>query len=153
MKNIIKKTLSFFVLAVIISALFVGCGSDKGTVFESDGFQYTVYTDHAELIAYIGEGSDVVVPDSLKSEKVTVLGEGLFKNRSNIKSVTLPQTVKTIKAEAFSRCTGLTLIELPERVETVENGAFSFCTGLKTVKLLSTLKNLPENAFYQCLNL
>ena len=76
MKNIIKKTLSFFVLAVIISALFVGCGSGEGTVFESDGFQYKVYADHTELISYIGDGGDIAVPDSLKGEKVTVLGEG-----------------------------------------------------------------------------
>ena len=65
----IKKVLSFFVLIIMVFSLFAGCKGGKGTVFESDGFQYKVFSDHTELMAYIGSASVVTVPDSLKGKK------------------------------------------------------------------------------------
>ena len=127
MKNILIKTVSTVVVFVLLATVFVGCGGKDGTVFESDGFKYKVYSDHVELIEYVGNGGKVTVPDSLKGEPVTVLAEGLFKNRSNITEITIPSSVTDIQAEAFSHCTALTVVNVPEGVKTMGTGVLSIC--------------------------
>ena len=55
--------------------------------------------ENNRLVAYLGEGGNVVVPDG-----VVAIGAGAFKNNSTISSVTLPASVVTIEAEAFAGC-------------------------------------------------
>ncbi|MBR5644656.1 MAG: leucine-rich repeat domain-containing protein [Salinivirgaceae bacterium] len=56
--------------------------------------------EKTKLTAYIGEGGDVVVP-----ETVTSIGTDAFYNCSNITTITIPITVDSIGAYAFSGCT------------------------------------------------
>ena len=61
-----------------------------------------IYSDAGEtkLTAYIGEGGDVVIP-----ETVTSIGTDAFYKCSNITTITIPITVDSIGAYAFYGCT------------------------------------------------
>ena len=57
-----------------------------------------------------------------------------FYNNTNLKSVTIPNTVKKIGDNAFYNCRGLTSITVPSSVTKIGDWTFGSCGGLKTVK-------------------
>ena len=84
--------------------------------------------------------SEVDIPDS-----VSRLGESAFFECYTLKSIKLPNGIKTIPADAFWHC-GLEEIILPNQLETIEEGAFCGCE-IKTVELPNSLKNIRSWAF------
>ena len=61
----------------------------------------------------------------------------------------IPDTVETIKTEAFMYARSLTSVKITANVKTIEAGAFRGCSSLDTVEFLdeSTLKRIEKNAF------
>ncbi|MGM9936809.1 MAG: leucine-rich repeat protein, partial [Candidatus Ornithomonoglobus sp.] len=82
------------------------------------------------LIAYAGDDSNVVIPDTVK-----IIGESAFAYNDNIKQVTIPDSVTKISSKAFAYCQGITEITIPASVTKLEEYAFSNCTQLKDVTL------------------
>lgn len=60
---------------------------------------------------------------------------------------TVPDTVRSIRANAFYLCGNLRLITLNEGLEKVGDKAFLKCTGLESLTLPSTLKEIGTDAF------
>ena len=64
-----------------------------------------------------------------------MLGTYLFYgNESNVTSVKIPNTVTSINALAFQKCTGLTSLTLPNDITEIGDGAFNGCSNLNTVR-------------------
>lgn len=62
-------------------------------------------------------------------------------------TIVLPETVKTIRENAFYRCSNLYSITFNEGLEVIGNKAFIKCGNLAEIKLPSTLKELGADAF------
>lgn len=106
---------------------------------------------------------------------ITKIGEGAFKSRKGLTSVTLPESCTVIDSYAFENCTALTDINFPEKLELIGRnafynssitslklsqpglhvGSFAFtdCHQLKSVEITSTDFDLMEWAFANCENL
>ena len=69
---------------------------------------------------------------------------------SNIHSVTIPQSVKSIGREAFYKCDGLESLTINGAIDTMGYRAFSNCTSLTTLKLGEHIKTIGDNAFNGC---
>lgn len=86
--------------------------------------------EEAFLMTERGEGED---PAALKyvtfNEGLTEIGTRAFSGCTEISSLNLPKSLKTIKEEAFSGCTSLSGVRLLEgnELETIEKNAFSGC--------------------------
>ena len=76
-----------------------------------------------------------------------------FKGCTSLKSVTLPDTLKSIGSYAFEKCTSLESVTIPGSVKTIDNEAFYECTGLKSVKFLEGIESIGSRAFWKCGNL
>lgn len=74
------------------------------------------------------------------------------KNKS-IKSVTIPEGVKTIGEYAFLNCKSLQEIILPWSLEAVEKYAFSGCKKLCKVCFYESIKYIGERCFNNCSSL
>lgn len=71
--------------------------------------QYTI--DNAGTItAYYGPGGDVPIPDQVGTVPVTGIGAKAFAGNTYLTNITIPATVTTIEAGAFTGCTGLKLM-------------------------------------------
>ena len=68
-------------------------------------------------------------------------------------SVSLPDTLKTVGAYAFSRCAGLTRVSIPGNVTKINGYAFENCTGLAEVVLPEGVTRLNEHTFAYCSSL
>ena len=85
---------------------------------------------------------NVVIP-----EEFNVIGEGAFKGRTDIYSVTLHDNVRKISKEAFSGCSNLRSIISGCELETVSIKAFAECTSL-TMSARVKAKYVAKDAYY-----
>ena len=106
-----------------------------------------IYSDNTKTIleAYIGNSSNVIIPNS-----VTSIGEYAFYNCTGLTSVTIPNSVTTIGESAFESCTGLTSVTIPNSVTTIGNYAFYECTGLTSVTIPNSVTTIENSTFYNC---
>ncbi len=125
-----------------------------------DGICYTldVKTGQAEVtrdpnLLYQG---DIVIPDSVVYEgrtfHVTAIGSGVFTN-VRIKSISLPNSLKTIRQLAFQNVRYIREIPLPNGVKTIEAQAFSGCKELEVFHIPDSLESFGPYVFDQCKNI
>ena len=144
-RNLTDKTLSSAVkrwgglreLSSTVNSLLANCAPKKITVSS----EITMLTD--EMIHKQVESVTV-------SEGVTEIGEGAFANCANLTSISLPRSLRIIRARAFENCALLTRITIPNGVERIEEKAFCGCTALKDVLMPDALRTLGASAFKSC---
>lgn len=82
---------------------------------------------------------------------VTIIGSWAFWGRWGMKTIAIPETVKSIGDAAFSWCF-IESIDLPSSLEVIGSAAFQ-STDLKSITLPASLKSLGQEAFRNCENL
>lgn len=124
------------------------------------------------ILGYVGNQTDLVVPDTIRGITVTGIGSNAFKNSDKIHSVTLPITATRIASSAFYGCTnletvsgeGITRVDANAfQISTIKNfpfsqltrigsKAFSGCNNLQNVDL-SNVKTIESSAFENAQNI
>jgi hypothetical protein len=106
------------------------------------------------LLAYNGEGGDVVIP-----AEVAHINSTAFAGNTTIRSITAPETrdpevgLSVGAHGAFRGCTALETVDLPFLVS-IGGNPFAGCTALKTVYLpaslysVSEMNEFPENVVF-----
>ena len=77
----------------------------------------------------------------------------MFQNWTQLKSIVLPETIRTIGNFAFHNCGALKEIVLPNSLESLGICSFSGCSNLASVVLHDCLKTIPRQAFENCTSL
>ncbi|MDE6374014.1 MAG: leucine-rich repeat domain-containing protein, partial [Clostridia bacterium] len=77
------------------------------------------------------------------------IGESAFFRCTALRTVTIPEGVEVIGANAFTYC-GLTQIQIPESVTTIGFAAFGGCDYLKEVTIPLSVTELDVRAFAYC---
>jgi len=90
---------------------------------------------------------------SIVLPSTTITSTGTFRNCTNLTSITIPDSVTSIGAEAFSGCTSLTSITIPDSVTSIGDGAFYDCTSLTSITIPDSVTSIGTLAFYGCTNL
>lgn len=81
------------------------------------------------------------------SEKLTLLSNQMFYFCRALKSVTLPESIRTIEDHCFNHCESLSEITLPNQLETIGQDAFGHCTALESINMPENLKEIESMAF------
>lgn len=116
--------------------------SDAGTPEED--FEIEILQDGTvEIKRYIGEETEVIIPETIDGKEVTVIGG--FKNRDDLTSVIMPDTVKKITTNAFLNCINLSYVKLSINIEEIEEYAFD--GQFTEIVLPETLKEIGDYAF------
>ena len=111
-----------------------------GVLFNADGTELVIYPIYRADEAY-------AVPEGTVS-----IGKHAFSRSWNLKSVSLPGSLKMIGDYAFSDCSQLSEITFdPEtELEEIKKRAFSYCASLTEISLPGSLKMVGDYAFYGC---
>lgn len=122
-----------------------------------DGISYNLDSaDNTAAVAPATYSGEVTVPATIISDgttyTVTSVAESAFANAS-VKTVKLPNTVRTIGESAFANCQSLESIELGNSVETIGQTAFFYCKQLKGFTVPPTLRTIDGMTFYECIGL
>ena len=138
------KHTTICMLAVLMSIASTKAFAYDIAVENADGktIYYNYYNNGTELEVTNSDGSyssysgKIVIPETVtymnRTRKVTSIGFAFYKC-SNLTSVTIPNSVTSIKEWAFKDCTGLTSVTIGNSVSLIEWEAFDGCTGLKKV--------------------
>ena len=73
-----------------------------------------------------------------------------FDHCDDMRSVSIPNTVKTIGASAFSYCYALETVNIPNSVTTIEESPFYDCTGLTTAIIGNNITYMDDYLFSGC---
>lgn len=173
MKSIKKVAhISFLVMCFLLfSMILVSCNRD------SEGFVFEENESTATVIGYKGRNEHITIPSTYNGKPVTAIGDSAFDKNENkrvIKSVVIPNTIKTIGNFAFFGCEltsiiipknvtylgrgafsfcELTTIDIPGSIEILRNMTFQYCRSLTTVKIGEGVKVIKEQAFQGCTSL
>ena len=100
----------------------------------SKGLTFTLNSDaNGYQVSKLGSCLDesLVIPAVYNGFPVTEIRLNAF-NGAKLKSVVIPEGIKTIQFQAFRNCTELTYVKLPYSVESIEANAFVNCK-IKTI--------------------
>ncbi len=90
-----------------------------------DGWLFRPVADGTLMITGAdGDPRRLDIPAEIGGRKVSAIGEGAFRGRASLRSVTLPEGLRTIGSRAFSDCTSLKEIVFPSTLE--EAGPLAF---------------------------
>ena len=101
--------------------------------------------DKSKLVKYTGTASTVSIPDSIK-----IIGAEAFAGNTTLTSVKLGKNVEEIEYGAFKDCTYLNNITLSDTLLTIGNAAFSNNTSLKKISFPKNLENMGSGVFAGC---
>ena len=93
------------------------------------------------LLDYAGSDGKIEIP-----EGVTYIAPDVFKGHTEITSVLLPDSLKTIGEGAFEQCTSLTQVQGGSNVKKIQDRAFAGCP-LETVRIPDQVESLGLGAF------
>ena len=69
---------------------------------------------------------------------------------SDVKSIKLPDGLKSIGHDAFYYCKQLSGISIPSSVEFIGNSAFNYCESIKSITIPSKVKQVGIDSFGNC---
>ena len=108
-------------------ALEVHSGESK--IDSVGSYLFYIYDGVNYLLGYVGDDKDLILPNNYKGENYSIY-DYAFYERSDLTSVTIPNSVKSIGDYAFYECTGLTSVTIPSSVRSIGALAFYRCTSL-----------------------
>ncbi|MBR1591480.1 MAG: leucine-rich repeat protein [Ruminococcus sp.] len=153
-KHIIKITALIFPLAFLIP--MNANAADRYYTADMGDYSAVYYLDEnsgAVITEIKSEMTEIVIPSEIDGFKVTGIDKYTFFENTEIKSVTLPESLESIGDYAFSGCLAISDMVIPENVNSIGKGCFMSCTGLENIKINGSIKEIPENCFASCTKL
>lgn len=81
---------------------------------------------------------------------INYIGNDAFSYNLELKSVEIPEGVRSINFEAFSECENLKTVIFPQTLETIGYQAFDYCFSIKEFSFPENLTYIGDEAFAQC---
>ena len=113
-----------------------------------DGIKYDLF--HADRTATVSLNQhirhNVVIPEFVSYQgnnySVTAIADMAFHACRVVKSITLPNTIKSIGTHAFGKCSSLENCIIPNSVEVIKDYAFCSCTSLHSLSIPQNVKKI-----------
>ena len=114
-----------------------------------------VIDNSGTIKAYLGNETNLVVPDKVNGVSPVSIGENCFRN-SNIESIALPDTVNNLLSHSFYGCDKLSNINL-SNIKYIGKEALSGCSSLTQDAELSSVEYIDEKGlagtYFKTINL
>ena len=133
-----NKRLLIAVFALVLTAAAFAQAEDDFTIVQ-------LPDNTVRISGYNGSVKDVIIPEKLYGLPVTVIGSRAFRDKG-LTSVTFPNSVTRIEAEAFERNSTLTRVTFGSGLKMIGESAFSG-TNLGELILPDSATNLHRWAF------
>lgn len=91
--------------------------------------------EYIEITGYEGTVEELCVPPKIDGLPVEAIGNHSFSGRQDLKSVTLPETIKTLYGFAFHNCRNLKKISLFDSIDDYYDGVCRQCDSLSEIDI------------------
>ena len=92
----------------------------------------------------------VIYPNTVEKVYGIRKGEGFEEANETLKTVVLPNGLKTIGEMSFCNCDGLISITMSNNVTSIGKYAFVDCSSLTNITIPNSVKSIENKAFYRC---
>jgi len=89
----------------------------------------------------------------LNSTIPTTLGISVFFSCSLLKSIYIPDNIKSLGNQLFYNCISLTSVNIPNTVTSIGNEVFRSCSKLDNIVIPNTVTSIGEYVFFNCTSL
>lgn len=122
-------------------------GNPKAVSLQAKDVKYTLKPYFGVIITkYLGDYSDIIIPDKIGPNFVRAIGQGAFAGNSKLNSVQFGKTVYEIEESAFEDCSNLTMVQLNYGLAYIKTSAFQN-TKIKNLIIPSSVKVIGCFAF------
>jgi len=154
-----RKTILFFAAAVLLSmaSVYAQGGTTGPLTWEINDGTLTIsgegeMPDYPYAITpWYDYKNDIHI--LIIERGVTRIGSLAFGHLKNLTSVSIANTVLTLREGAFFRCTTLPSITIPDGLRTIKTYAFRDCSSLNSIILSKTVEEIDLSAFDGCFSL
>lgn len=98
-------------------------------------FTYTSNGNAITITGFIGDATELVVPDTIDGQPVARIGEYAFSFYTNLNSISIPDSVTSIGIFAFQHCVNLKSVSIGSGVNDMPDSAFYLCNRLTTITI------------------
>ena len=112
--------------------------------------------NRATITGYSGNATALYIPDEIDGHEVVAIGDRAFENRTDLRTVMIPDSVTEMGGYAFNNCTNLSNVTLSKNLESMGSSAFGNCDGLTQIEIPKSLDiggDYYSGAFADCANL
>lgn len=113
-------------------------------------YRYSVNDGKATIVAYVGSGGEVVIPETLNGYPVESIGPRAFSYNKNVTAVIIPGSFSSTGYLSFYGCENLRTLTVCEGVTQIDVGSFAECKALREVSLPDSLVTIEASAFKGC---
>ena len=124
-------------------------GNAQWALYENGLLAITSGKGNIKEAPWLSYESKVHIKTVVVCDGITGLPKGAFKDCNRLTTVSLPQTLTAVSAEAFYGCDQIEEMYLPN-VTSIGDSAFYKCSKLEKLTLGKNLKTIGNNAFYNC---
>ena len=111
-------------------------------------------TDLGPQLGFFNYNKDITSFDELQYfTALTTIGAYAFSHCNSLKSIIIPDNVKTISTGVFDGCSGLTSITIPNNVKTLGITAFRDCSALTSIIIPSSVTSIEPQTLGGCTSL
>ena len=121
--------------------------------YGNDVLDTVIFGDHVQkipgsILAGQSQLKNVTIPNSVMS-----IGCFAFQNCKGLTQIILPPSLITIDCFAFEGCTGLTSITIPDAVTSILDYSFRSCSALSNINFGKSVNKIGDQAFRNCTEL
>ena len=112
--------------------------------------------NRATITGYSGNATALYIPDEIDGHEVVAIGDSAFQNRTDLRTVMIPDSVIDIERMAFCGCSNLDNVTLSKNLEKMEERAFGNCEKITQIEIPKSLDiggAWNAGAFAGCTNL
>ena len=112
--------------------------------------------NRATITGYSGNATALYIPDEIDGHEVVAIGDSAFENRTDLRTVMIPDSVIDIERMAFCGCSNLDNVTLSKNLEKMEERAFGNCEKITQIEIPKSLDiggAWNAGAFAGCANL
>ena len=145
-----------FVIALAFVVIFISDESDAET-FSKDGITYSITGTNVTIKEY-DQGSSTnislsigdTVVNGTTTYNIIGIAENAFKNKTELKSVSLGSNITSIGASSFEGCSKLESISLDSYLETIGSSAFKNCSKLASLTIPNSVTTMGADSLSGC---
>lgn len=93
------------------------------------------------ITGYTGDATDLVIPSMIGGIEVKAIGDNAFAWCTNLKSISIPNSVNSLGFYAFLGCSQLVSLDIPGSVNSIKWSTFASCDNMEVINVSSSNMN------------
>ena len=103
--------------------------------------------NRATITGYSGNATALYIPGEIDGHEVVAIGDRAFENRTDLRTVMIPDSVTEIEAYSFNNCTNLSNVTLSKSLKYMGGRAFGSCEKITQIEIPKSLDKCGNSGY------